>query len=77
MIEIIDLTTNEVSPVLREDKINVYAYMLPASAHKSTPFSMAEEQIYEGHSLSDCLTIVKKKLKLADVQLPPSFNRYQ
>ncbi len=52
---------------------------------------MAGEQIYAGHSLAECLDIVKQKLKLkasfrgklpkgkcrADIILPKSFSQYQ
>ena len=76
-IEIIDLTADDIPSALRKDKISVYAYMLLASAHKNAAFSMVGKPIYGGHSLKDCLSVVKQKLKLNDIKLPSSFNQYQ
>ncbi len=76
-IQIYDLTTDDISPAIRKDKISVYAYILPNNANRNTAFSMAGEQIYAGHSLAECLAIVKQKLKLVDITLPKSFSQYQ
>lgn len=75
-VQIIDLTGEDVSPAIRKDKISVYAYILRATAHKSTAFSMVGEQIYGGHNLDECLTVVKSKLKLHIMEIPKSFKRY-
>ena len=63
-IQIYDLTTDDIEPKIRKDKISIYAYSLPSNANRNTALSIAGEQIYTGHSLAECLDIVKQKLKL-------------
>jgi hypothetical protein len=74
-LRVIDLTSEDISPSIRTDKPTVFAYVLPSSANKFAAFSSGE-QIYWGHSVNECLNVIKEKLKLADVQLPESFRRY-
>lgn len=75
-IIIIDLTGKDVSPSVRTDLPRVFANVLPSEANKYTAFCLGE-QVYWGHSVKECLTVLKEKLKLADIQLPKSFNRYE
>jgi hypothetical protein len=74
-LRVIDLTSECISPSIRNDKLTVFAYVLPSSVNKFTAFSSGE-QIYWGHSVKECLNVIKEKLQLADVQLPESFSRY-
>jgi hypothetical protein len=74
-LRVIDLTSEDIAPSIRKDKPTVFAYVLPSSANKFSAFSSGE-QIYWGHSVKECLNIIKEKLKLAEVQLPESFSRY-
>jgi len=74
-IQVIDLTGEDVSPSVRQDKPIVYANVLPSSAHKFTAFGLGE-QVYWGHSVEECMNVIKEKLKLAAVELPKSFGKY-
>lgn len=74
-IQVIDLTGENVSPSIRQDKPRVSAYILPSSANKFTAFSLGE-QVYWGPNVEECINVIKKRLKLADVELPNSFNQY-
>ncbi len=75
-IRVIDLTGKDISPSVRKDKPTVSAYVLPSSANKFTAFSSGE-QIYWGHSVEECMTLIKEKLKLAAVELPKPFSEYK
>lgn len=75
-IRVIDLTGKDVTPSIRKDKPTVFAYILPYSAHKFTAFCLGE-QVYWGHSVEECIDVIKEKLQLAAVELPKSFNQYK
>lgn len=75
-IQVIDLTGESVSPSIRKERPTVSAYILPSSANRFTAFSLGE-QVYWGHNVEDCITVIKEKLKLAAVELPNSFSKYK
>lgn len=74
-IRVIDLTGEDISSSNRKEKPTVFAYILPASVNKFTAFSSGE-QVYWGHSVEECMNVIKEKLKLTAVELPKSFSRY-
>lgn len=74
-IQVIDLTSKDIAPSIRNDKVIIFAYVLPSYTNKFTAFCLGK-QIYWGHSLNKCLSIIKEKLKLSDIQLPKSFTQY-
>jgi len=37
---------------------------------------MSGKNIYSGHDLDECLSIVKSRLKLVDMEIPKVFKKY-